>query len=145
MDSDLSVSPDDFARFLPFLDASDIIIGSRTDHASVIAKRQPLYRVALGKLFNALFVRGLLGLPFHDTQCGFKVYRKETKPLFQELHASGWAFDVELLVRAKKSGLRIKEVPVVWRHGRVSRVHLRDAARIVREIWWMKGHEGGGR
>jgi dolichyl-phosphate beta-glucosyltransferase len=138
MDSDLSVSPDDFGCFLPLLDANDIVIGSRTDRASVIAERQPFYRIALGKMFNALFVRGLLGLPFHDTQCGFKVYRKETKPLFQELKSVGWAFDVELLIRAQQSGLRVKEVPVVWRHGRVSRVRLRDAAQILKEIWRMK-------
>ncbi len=134
-DADLATHPAEFKKFIPALDENDIVIGSRTARGSVIAKRQPLYRVLLGKLFNKIAVRWYLGLPFNDTQCGFKAFHKKTKYLFRDLKSNGWAFDAELLVRARQENLRIAEIPVEWRHGRESRVRLRDVIQIVREIY----------
>ncbi|MDP3793831.1 MAG: glycosyltransferase family 2 protein, partial [Candidatus Uhrbacteria bacterium] len=83
--------------------------------------------------------RHYLGLPYHDTQCGFKVFRKKTvKPLFERLMSTGWVFDVELIVRARKAGLKIKEIPVIWYHGRETRVRWKDFWKIVKEIHKIK-------
>jgi dolichyl-phosphate beta-glucosyltransferase len=138
LDADLATHPSEFEKFLPVLQQADIVIGSRTARGSVIARQQPVYRVLLGKIFNRLVVRWYLGLPFFDTQCGFKVFQRKAKPLFDDLTSRGWAFDVELLLRARQAGLRIAEVPVEWRHGRESRVRLRDVFQILGELKGMK-------
>lgn len=133
LDSDLSTHPSEFASLVPFLDEHDIVIGSRRVAGANIAERQSLYRTWIGRLFN-LIVRMYLGLPFHDTQCGFKAFSAKTKPLFRSLKTSGWAFDVELLANAARRGYRIKEVPVTWRHGRESRVRIGHAFEILRDL-----------
>jgi glycosyltransferase involved in cell wall biosynthesis len=134
LDADLATRPSEFRNFIPAMRTADIVIGSRTARGAVIARRQPAYRVLAGKLFNLLAVRWYLGLPFHDTQCGFKAFRKKTKLLFRDMTSSGWAFDAELLARARKARFKITELPVEWRHGRESQVHLRDALQIMKEL-----------
>lgn len=134
LDADLATHPSEFRNFIPALRTADIVIGSRTARGTVIATRQPAYRIVAGKLFNLLAVRWYLGLPFHDTQCGFKAFRKRTKPLFDAMTSSGWTFDAELLARARKAGLRVTELPIEWRHGLESQVRLRDAPQILREL-----------
>lgn len=134
LDCDLATHPSQIQTFLPHLSDADILIGSRRIPGAVIAEQQPHHRVLLGRLFN-LVIRHALDLPFSDTQCGFKVFSREAAhQLFSDLQAQGWTFDVELLVRARQAGLRILELPVEWRHGRESRVKLRDAWNILREV-----------
>lgn len=138
LDADLATHPSEFKKFIPALQENDILIGSRTARGSVINSRQPFYRVLLGKLFNKLAVRWYLKLPYNDTQCGFKAFHKKIKPMFNDITSNGWAFDVEFLVRAKRENLRIAEIPVQWSHGHESRVRLRDAARVAKEIYRIK-------
>ncbi len=138
LDSDLATHPSEFGKFLPYLSDYDVLIASRRVAGAKIAERQPLYRTWLGRLFN-LCVRLYFGLPYHDTQCGFKAFRRKALPLIADLSIDGWAFDVELLYRAEKSGLRIKEIPVVWRHGAASHVRLRHAWRILSDLRRIKG------
>jgi len=133
LDSDLATHPSEFEKFLPYLSNHDILIASRRVAGAKIAERQPLYRTWLGRLFN-LCVRLYFGLPYHDTQCGFKAFNRKVVPLVSSLSIDGWAFDVELLYHAKKSGLRVKEIPVVWRHGAVSHVRLKHAWRILGDL-----------
>jgi len=133
LDSDLAAHPSEIAKAIPVLDDSDIIIGSRRVAGADIAERQPVYRHWLGRLFN-LFIRIYLGLPFRDTQCGFKIFNKKMRPLFESLKSTGWTFDVELLYRARHQGLRIREIPVTWRHGRDSRVRLGHVWDILSEL-----------
>ncbi len=137
-DADLSVSPDQISRFIPALDQADVLIGSRRVVGADIAIAQAWQRDYAGRLFN-LAIRLITGLPYRDTQCGFKLFHQRTKPLFQVLQTEGWAFDVELLVRTKVAGLRIKEIPVIWKNGKDSRVRWRDAWSILREIWKIRG------
>ncbi len=133
-DADLATDPSAIHDFLPALQTADIAIGTRRDKDSVIVRRQPLYRILAGRLFNLLAVRWYLGLPFGDTQCGFKAFRRDVRPLFEELKAAGWSFDVEFLARARAAGRRIAEVPVAWRNGDGSRLRLRHALGILREL-----------
>lgn len=133
LDADLATHPTQFDRFLPHLETSDIVIGSRRVEGARIAIPQPWYRDLAGQGFNAA-VRVYLGLPYRDTQCGFKAFHARTKPLFADLASSGWAFDVEILRRARHLGLRIAECPVVWRHQPESRVRIHDAFAIAAEL-----------
>lgn len=67
--------------------------------------------------------RVLLGLPYSDTQCGFKLFPRHLAfELFSQQRSSSWVFDAELLVIARKSGLQIREVPVTWEPRGQSRV-----------------------
>lgn len=133
LDADLATHPSEFTKFRPYLADHDILIGSRRVAGAEIAVRQPIYRHWLGRLFN-LAVRRYVGLPYRDTQCGFKVVSRPAKVLFILQRSGGWAFDVELLKRAQERGLRIKEIPVTWNHGRETRVRLGHAWRILQDL-----------
>ncbi len=134
MDADLATHPSAFASFIPHLTQNDIVFGSRRVPGARIVEAQSLVRDWSGQLFN-LLVRSIVGLPYRDTQCGFKAFRLAAcSPLFTDLQTLGWAFDVELLVRAKKAGLRVRELPVEWRHGPISRVRLGHAGSIMSEL-----------
>jgi len=137
LDADLATHPSQFQKFLPYLDTADLIMGSRRVSGARIEAQQPLYRVWMGNAFN-LFIRRYLGMKFHDTQCGFKAFHRRTFPLFESLTAKGWAFDVELLLRAQEQRFQIQEVPVTWRHGQKTRVRLSDAWGIFQELRRMK-------
>jgi dolichyl-phosphate beta-glucosyltransferase len=135
-DSDLSAPIEDADRLLSAVKAgADIAIGSRGLPESRILTFQPWYRRLVGTIYPRL-VRLLLGLRYHDTQCGFKLLRKgPARFLFQELKTTGFSFDVELLYRARKAGYRVKEVPVTWANSRESKVVLwRDPLLMVKEL-----------
>ncbi|MFA5184989.1 MAG: dolichyl-phosphate beta-glucosyltransferase [Patescibacteria group bacterium] len=133
LDCDLATHPSEIEKALPLLGSCDVVIGSRRVAGADIAERQPVHRHWLGRIFN-LGIRIYLKLPFHDTQCGFKLFHRRTVPLFEDLESLGWAFDVELLYRALHSSYRIKEIPVTWRNGPESRVKLGHSVAILREI-----------
>ena len=137
LDADLSTHPRTFETFLPHLDDADILIGSRGVTGSDVVRPQPLYRTLAGKLFNQV-IRLYLHLPFRDTQCGFKVFHKRTQGLFSAQEITGWAFDVELLMRAKQAGLQILEIPVQWQNAANSKVKLRSFFEILREVIFIK-------
>jgi hypothetical protein len=75
-------------------------------------------------------------LPFWDTQCGFKAFRLDVcRPILEAARLDGFAFDVELLLLAQRSGLRLREIPVRWNHSEGSKVSfLRDSRRMLREV-----------
>lgn len=143
-DFDQSTPIEDFERFKPFIaDGYDIVIGSRAVQG---AKRmqEPLHRHIMGLGFN--FLVQLIAVPgIHDTQCGFKLFSaKATKELFPKLvvyqakeraDAFTGAFDVELLLLARRSGYSIAEVPVRWVHAETQRVSpLKDSVRMFVDI-----------
>jgi hypothetical protein len=81
-------------------------------------------------------VRLTTGLPFADTQCGFKAFRMDVaRPIIEQACIDGFGFDVELLYLARKAGLRLLERPVCWDHNEGSKVHIiRDSLRMFAEI-----------
>ena len=134
LDADLSTHPSAFADFLPLLVTSDVLFGSRRASATSIRTPQPFWRNGSGQVFN-LGVRALTGLPYRDTQCGFKAFRMEVcRPLFETMQTTGWAFDVELLVRARKNGLIMREIPIEWHHQPESKVRLSHTIKVIREL-----------
>src|SRR6058998_2387271 len=113
----------------------DIAFGSRALDRGLIGIHQPWRREQAGRIFN-LLVRIATGLPFWDTQCGFKAFRLNVcRPILDAASVQGFAFDVELLFLAHRDGLRIREIPVRWNHAEGSKVSFfRDSLRMLREV-----------
>src|SRR5438132_3425289 len=113
----------------------DIAFGSRALNRRLIGNRQPWRREQAGRVFN-LIVRAATGLPFWDTQCGFKAFRLEAcRPIIEAAKIIGFGFDVELLLLAQRAGLRLREIPVRWNHHEGSKVRfVHDSVRMLREV-----------
>src|SRR6058998_1927664 len=121
----------------------DIAFGSRALDRSLIGVHQPWRREQGGRVFN-LLVRVATGLPFWDTQCGFKAFQLDVcRPILEAAHVNGFAFDVELLFLAHRAGLRIREIPVRWNHAQGSKVSFfRDSLRMLREVIAIRAQVG---
>ncbi|MDA1183395.1 MAG: glycosyltransferase family 2 protein [Acidobacteria bacterium] len=140
-DADLAMPLDNLDRFLSLVDGAsppDVLIGSREAPG---AERQGEHwlRYVIGRVFNR-YVRMLVLPGITDTQCGFKLFSAAAvEHLFQRVTVGGFAFDVELLVLARRAGYEIREVGIAW-HGRPdSRVAVtRGAAAFgdVLRVWW---------
>lgn len=136
-DADLSTPLEETAKLIEPIarDEIDIGFGSRALDRSLIGQHQPWRREQAGRIFN-LIVRLLTGLPFWDTQCGFKAFRMSVcRPIIDALQIEGFGFDVEILYLAKHRGLRLREIPVRWNHDEGSKIDLvRDAWHMLREL-----------
>ena len=114
---------------------ADLVFGSRALDRTLIAIRQPLARDFGGRIFN-LLMRLIIRLPFKDTQCGFKAFRRRlTLPAIKLQRVERFGFDPELLYIARKHDLRLLEVPVAWSHSEGSRVSfLRDSVKMFADL-----------
>lgn len=134
MDSDFSHDPADLPRLIRAADDVDLVIGSRyVDGGGV--ENWPLYRRALSR-GGSLYARLFLGVPIHDLTGGFKCFHRRTLEGidYQETHADGYGFQIELTYRAYKAGFSVKEIPIVFRereHGT-----SKMTARIALEAIW---------
>ncbi|HEX9988828.1 MAG TPA: dolichyl-phosphate beta-glucosyltransferase [Chloroflexia bacterium] len=146
-DADFSAPIEEIEKLLPHLMGRySIAIGSR-EGSGAVRYDEPFYRHLMGRVFNT-FVR-LVALPqFHDTQCGFKAFRRDAAfTLFRNLHLYGdnaadvkgamvTGFDVEVLYLGLKWGYKIKEVPVRWYYSKGANVNpLKDSYRMLRDIF----------
>lgn len=117
MDADLSVPLAHVPSFVAHFDAhpeTDAAIGNRRHPGSVITRRQHPLREKAGRAFNHV-VRALGLSASKDTQCGFKAFRHEAaQRIFSRAQIDGFAFDTEILLLARKLGLRVDELPVEW-------------------------------
>ena len=112
------------------LSNADGVIASRHLNDSKIIVKQPLKRRFASKCFN-IFVRLMFNLPFKDTQCGAKFFKKEAiAGILSELVATGFEFDVDLLWKLKKSGCTIAEYPIEWSHSEGSNFSLKCAPKM---------------
>lgn len=113
----------------------DLVMGSRALAGSRIGVYQGWLRRNMGRSFN-LVMRAITGLPFKDTQCGFKLWRTASiRPLLGRLTIDGFAWDVELLVLARRAGLSLAEVPVEWNDVEGSKVAMvADPLRMLRDL-----------
>jgi glycosyltransferase involved in cell wall biosynthesis len=136
-DADLSTPVDEAPKLIGPIAAGelDVAFGSRALDRTLIGQRQPWRREQGGRVFN-LVVRLATGLPYWDTQCGFKAFRLDTfRPLLLQAKTDGFGFDVELLYLAQKANLRLREIPVRWNHCEGSKVSVaRDSVRMIREV-----------
>jgi dolichyl-phosphate beta-glucosyltransferase len=124
-DADLSTPIGELSKLEAEIDRGcDVAIGSRAVAGARIEVHQPAYREAMGRVFNRL-VQALLLPGLADTQCGFKLFTAQAaEAAFAASRLDGFSFDVEALYVARRRGLRIAEVPVVWRNDAATRVGL---------------------
>lgn len=113
----------------------DVAFGSRALDRRLIGVHQPWRREQGGRVFN-LAVRLATGLPFWDTQCGFKAFRMHVcRPILEGATIDRFGFDVELLYVAHRAGLRLCEIPVRWDHAEGSKISLAtDSVRMLGEV-----------
>ncbi len=122
-DADLSTPIEELDTFFRYKDY-DVIIGSRNLPDSLIVVKQPFLRSTLGKMFP-FFVRLLLLPEIKDSQCGFKLFKKEAaKKIVSMQTITGFCFDAEQLYIAKKMGYVIKEVPISWQNDERSKIKI---------------------
>lgn len=141
-DADLSTPIEEVEKLFGALaDGADVAIGSRAVRQSLILKRQPLYRMLMGKTFNK-FVQLLATPGILDTQCGFKLFtRSAALHLFRDCRIDGFGFDVEVLFLARKRGMDIREVGVSWVNSPDSKVHpIVDSTRMLRDLIVIRRH-----
>ena len=140
-DADLSAPIEDLDRLLAAAKkwGAVIVIGSRAVDRTMVGIRQPLWREFSGRTFN-LLMRLVTGLPYLDTQCGFKLYSRDAaRAVFSRQKLDGFSFDVEDLVIAKQLGLRAMEVAVHWNNVEGTTVGalqgMKSFADLVRIRW----------
>jgi len=116
----------------------DVVIGSRALPESNIVMRQPLYKHLAGKASNVL-IRSVLGIPFKDTQCGFKMFTASAaRSLFSDLRMARWSFDYEILYKAVRQKYRVAEVGVTWENSPHSTVRARDYLRCLVDLFLIR-------
>lgn len=147
-DADLSTPIEEMHKLIDPIAAGecDVAFGSRALDRSLIGTHQPWRREQGGKVMN-LVIRTMSGLPFADTQCGFKAFRMEKfRPLLDVMTVDRFGFDVEFLYVAKFHDLRLKEIPVRWNNVEGSKVSVfRDTRRMFSELIQIRRNARRGR
>ncbi|HVH64248.1 MAG TPA: dolichyl-phosphate beta-glucosyltransferase [Candidatus Dormibacteraeota bacterium] len=136
-DADLSTPIEELQKLEAALgNGAGIAIASRAVRGSRVEISQPIYRVVMGKAFN-LVVQAVLLPGIWDTQCGFKLFRADAaRKAFAGLITDGFGYDPEVLYRAKKRGVKIAEVPVVWRNSSPTKVSpLRSSLDMLKHVF----------
>jgi len=136
-DADLSAPIEEVDKLLSALESSgaDAAVGSRALKRELIGVHQPWLRDMGGRFFN-LLVKAFTGLRLHDTQCGFKLFkRSSTRHAFERMRIEGFGFDPELLFLIERGGGKVVEVPVKWNNNPATKVRfLRDSTRMFLDL-----------
>jgi glycosyltransferase involved in cell wall biosynthesis len=140
-DADLSSPIEEADTLLAALEASDAAaaVGSRALERKLIGVHQSHFREWGGRFFN-LLVRVFTGLRILDTQCGFKLFRRQTtRRAFELMRVEGFGFDPEVLFLIQRQGGKVVEVPVRWNHDPATRVHyLRDSLLMTLDLFVLR-------
>lgn len=146
-DADLSAPIEESDKLIAALKQGyDVAIGSRAMDRSLITTHESPFRELAGIIFNKI-VRVVLRLPFVDTQCGFKAFRRERcRMIFEQQRIEGFGFDPELLYLARHHGLKAIEIPVRWGHSPATKVNmLSDSMRMFVDIFAIRWNALRGR
>jgi dolichyl-phosphate beta-glucosyltransferase len=145
-DADLSAPIEEVEKLLPAMQDHDVAIGSRAVDRSLIYVHESPFREFAGIIFNKI-VRLILRLPFVDTQCGFKTFRREEcRLIFEQQTIERFGFDPELLYLARHHGLRAIEIPVRWGHSPATKVNmLRDSIQMFLDVFIIRWNAITGR
>jgi glycosyltransferase involved in cell wall biosynthesis len=134
MDADMSVDPTQIPLLLGAIEDAEVVVGSRSLPDSIVENFH-IRRKYMGRAFSHL-VNSLTDVAIGDTQCGFKAFRTpNARMLFHLMMADGFAFDAEVLYLARKLGMSIGEVPVVWRDNGGSTVRLSDPTTMAVDVF----------
>lgn len=147
-DADLSTPIEEMDKLVRPIELGefDVTFGSRAIDRSLIGTHQPWRREQGGKVMN-LIIRTMSGLPYSDTQCGFKAFNMvKFRPLLDVMTIDRFGFDVEFLFVAKYHGLRLKEIPVRWNDVEGSKLSIfRDTRRMFTELSEIRRNSRNGR
>jgi dolichyl-phosphate beta-glucosyltransferase len=138
-DADLSAPIEEAPKLLEALKNYDVAIGSRALDRNLIEVHESPFREFAGIVFNTI-VRTVLWLPFVDTQCGFKAFRREPcRILFEQQRIERFGFDPELLYLARHHGLPATEIPVRWAHSPATKVNMmRDSVQMFVDVFTIR-------
>jgi glycosyltransferase involved in cell wall biosynthesis len=145
-DADLSAPIEEAGKLIDALETNDVAIGSRAMDRSLITVHESPLREFAGIIFNKI-VRSILWLPFVDTQCGFKAFRRERcGVIFEQQTIERFGFDPELLYLARHHGLRTVEIPVSWGHSPATKVSmLHDSIQMFIDVFKIRWNSLRGR
>ena len=135
-DADLSTPIEELDKLWAAIvrEGAQVAIGSRALDRSLVGVHQSAFREASGRFFNAV-MRLTIGLPIADTQCGFKLFRRDVaREAFKRQTLERWGFDVEVLFIASHLGNRIAEVPVRWDNAEGSKLSIWSGATAFWEL-----------
>jgi glycosyltransferase involved in cell wall biosynthesis len=125
-DADLSAPIEELSQLEQAAESQGaaVAIGSRALNRTLIGVHQSKLRETAGRFFN-LVMRVTIGLPFWDTQCGFKLFRADAaRRTFDRVRMERFGFDAEALFIARLHGFKIVEVPVRWSHADGTKVSM---------------------
>lgn len=124
VDADMSTTPEEYYRLFLNMKENDGVIASRYLEGSKVSPRNTLLRIIASRFYNS-FIRAILLLPYRDTQCGAKIFkRKAISQIINKVGMTSWAFDIELLYLMNKNGDKIKEIPSVWANKDYSKINF---------------------
>jgi dolichol-phosphate mannosyltransferase len=136
MDADFSHDPAHLPEFLRAIQDADLVLGSRYRDGKVSVVNWPVARLLLSYFAN-VYARAVTGLPVWDATGGFKCFRRSVLQAIDldSVRSNGYAFQIEMSMRAWKQGFRMREIPIVF----VDRTegHSKMSKAIVREAIWM--------
>jgi dolichol-phosphate mannosyltransferase len=136
MDADFSHDPAHLPEFLRAIQGADLVLGSRYRDGKVTVVNWPIGRLLLSYYAN-VYARAVTGLPFWDATGGFKCFRRAVLQTIDldSVRSNGYAFQIEMSMRAWKHGFRIVEIPIVFVDRTEGQSKMSRA--IVREAVWM--------
>jgi glycosyltransferase involved in cell wall biosynthesis len=147
-DADLSAPIEEVEKLFRAVEPGEaaVAIGSRALDRKLIGVHQSWMRENAGRFFN-LCMRAIVGLDFWDTQCGFKLFRRDAaRDVFSRQRIDGFGFDVEALYIAQRLGYRIVEVPVRWDHVDGTKVDMfGDSSRMFADLLRIRWNAARGR
>lgn len=127
VDADMSTGPEAFYDLFKNMGENEGIIASRYIGGAVVKPKQSIQRIIVSRIFNFL-IRSLFFLPYKDTQCGAKLFKRKTIcKIVNNLEITQWAFDVDLLYKIKKANFKIKEYPTIWADKEYSKINFMKA------------------
>ncbi len=140
MDADFSHQPRHLPELLRATDGADVVLGSRYLEGGGI-ENWGLGRRMLARS-GSRYARTVLGLPYADLTCGFKLFRREVLEAIDlpTVRTEGYAFQIELTYRAWRKGFRIREVPIVFfeRTAGQSKLGAGGVAHAAAQVWRMR-------
>ncbi len=135
-DADLSSPIEEVEKLIAAVREQNAVgaIGSRALNRKLVSVHQSAFREYSGRFFN-LTMRLITGLPYADTQCGFKLFRRDVaQEVFRRVRIPGFGFDVEALFVAQRLGYLVVEVPVRWANAEGTKVTMLNGLQAFTDL-----------
>lgn len=124
VDADMSTNPQELYALVKGMKNNDATIASRYIFGSKLTPKNTFLRILASRVYN-LFIRAILFIPFRDTQCGAKMFKRNSiEKIIKKVGMTSWAFDIEILYLLNKEGFRIKEIPTIWSNKDYSKINF---------------------